>query len=52
MFKHFRKRVRCFMDERITVCRDYLASAENRLILGLLAVGIGAGLIASAYIKI
>lgn len=44
-FKHF-------MSERLETYREILASAQNRLILGLLMLGLGAGLVASAFIRV
>ena len=49
-----------FMSERGTTmnsnslqaCRIVLSSAQNRLILGLMLFGLGAGLIASAYLNV
>ena len=44
------------MDEKIKTCQEILSSAQNRLIMGLvilgLGVGLGGGLIASAYIRV
>lgn len=38
-----------FMDGKIETCKEVLSSAQNRLILGIILVGLGGGLIASAY---
>ena len=42
--------------DKLQACREVLASAQNRLILGLiifgLGIGLGGGLIASAYLHI
>ena len=48
----FRNRIKCFMNEKVQACKDVLSSAENRLILGLIMMGLGGGLIASAYIHL
>lgn len=44
------------VDNKLQACKDVLSSAQNRLILGLiifgLGIGLGGGLIASAYIVI
>lgn len=40
------------MDERVEACKEYLSTRENRLFLGLIFVGLGTGLIASAYLKV
>ena len=39
------------MDEKVEVCKEILASAQNRLILGLIFVGLGGGFIVSAYVR-
>lgn len=50
------KGIKKFMDERLQACGLILSSAHYRLILGLiilgLGVGLGGGLIASAYITV
>lgn len=38
--------------DKIQECKEILSSAQNRLILGLILLGVGAGLISSAYIKV
>lgn len=40
------------MDNKLQACRIVLSSAQNRLILGLMLFGLGAGLIASAYLNV
>lgn len=48
------KGIKKIVDERIQAVRIVLSSAQNRLIMGLiifgLGVGLGGGLIASAYL--
>ena len=48
------KGVKRYMEEKVQVCKEMLRDAQNRLIVGLVilgaGVGIGGGLIASAYI--
>lgn len=44
-FKHF-------MTDKIQACKDVLSSAHNRLILGLILLGLGGGLVASAFIRV
>lgn len=48
------KGIKKIVDERIQAVRVVLSSAQNRLIMGLiifgLGVGLGGGLIASAYL--
>lgn len=50
------KGIRRFMEEKVQACKEILSSAENRLILGLIifgaGIGMGGGLIASAYIHV
>ena len=50
------KGLKRFMNEKVQACKDVLSSAENRLILGLIflgtGIGLGGGLIASAYIHL
>lgn len=40
------------MDNKLQACKIVLSSAQNRLILGLMLFGLGAGLIASAYLNV
>jgi hypothetical protein len=46
-----RKGIKKFMEEKVKACTDVLSSAQNRLTMGLVMVGIGAGLIASVYVR-
>lgn len=46
------KGLKRMIDERVDVIRAYLSKAQNRLILGLILLGLGGGLIASAYIRV
>ena len=58
--KSLGKKAKNYMDEKIKSCVDIMSSAQNRLIMGLvvmgvgvgLGVGLGSGLIASAYIRV
>lgn len=50
--RNFGKGIKKFMTDKIQECKEILSSAQNRLILGLILLGIGAGLISSAYIKV
>lgn len=54
MLRRLGKEIKRYMNEKIQTCKEVLATAENRLILGMIilgaGVGIGGGLIASAYI--
>ena len=50
------KGVKRYMEEKAQMCKEMLRDAQNRLIVGLVilgaGVGIGGGLIASAYIRV
>ncbi len=46
------KGIQGFMNEKIRACKEVLSSAQNRLIIGLIALGLGIGLIASAYLNV
>lgn len=51
-----RKGIKKFVDDKVKACKEVLSEANNRLILGLIilgiGVGLGGGLIASAYISV
>lgn len=44
--------IKKFVKEKVETCKEILSSAQNRLILGLIATGVGVGLITSAYIRV
>ena len=46
------KGIKKFVSDRIQECKEILSSAQNRLILGLVLLGIGGGLVSSAFIKV
>lgn len=46
------RRIATFMNDQFLTYKEILSSAQNRLILGLIFVGLGGGLIASAFIRI
>lgn len=50
------KGVKRYMEEKVQMCKEMLRDAQNRLIVGLVilgaGIGIGGGLIASAYIRV
>ena len=48
MFKKIGKGIKRFMTEKVEACKEILSSAQNRLVLGLIFVGLGGGLSASA----
>lgn len=52
MFKRIGKGIKKFVNNRIQTCKEILTDNKNRLIIGLVMVGAGAGLIASAYITV
>ena len=53
---NIQKGMRKVVNDKILACKEVLSNAQNRLIIGLilfgLGVGLGGGLIASAYIHI
>lgn len=46
------KGIKGSVNNKIQTCKDILSEAQNRLILGLILLGLGGGLVASAYIRI
>ena len=50
------KGIKKFVTDKIQECKEILSSAQNRLILGLMilgiGIGLGGGLISSAFIKV
>ena len=52
MFSKIKRGIKRFVEDRVKTCEEVLSSAQNRLILGLIATGLGIGLIASAYIRV
>lgn len=36
----------------LRTCKEVLSSAQKRLVIGLIMIGLGGGLVASAYIRI
>ena len=50
------KGIKKIVTDKIQECKEILSSAQNRLILGLMilgiGIGLGGGLISSAYIKV
>lgn len=51
-FKKVGKGISQYMDNKINSCKEILLDSQNRLVLGLIAVGLGIGFVASAYIKV
>jgi len=51
VFGKFRKGINRTMDEPVKVCKEFLVNGQNRLILGLMLVGLGSGLVASGYLR-
>lgn len=52
MISEIGKGIKKFMENRYHAYREILSNAQNRLILGLLMLGLGLGLIASAYLHV
>lgn len=54
--RYIGKGIRRTVYDKWQACKDVLSSAKNRLVIGLIifgiGVGLGGGLIASAYIRI
>lgn len=48
----FGKGIKKFMNKKVEAYKEILSNAENRLILGLILLGMSTGLIASAYIHV
>lgn len=48
----FRKGIKNFMNEKVETYKEILSNSQNRLILGLILLGMGSGLVASAYIHV
>ena len=52
--KNVCKGAKRFVDKKIETCKEILSSSQNRLVIGFIifgaGIGIGGGLIASAYI--
>ena len=46
------KGIKGFVNNKIQTRKDILSEAQNRLILGLILLGLGGGLVASAYIRV
>ena len=46
------KGIKNFMNDKIQACKEVLSSAQNRLILGLILLGLGGGFVASAFIRV
>lgn len=44
--------IKQFMEEKIKVYGEILSNAQNRLILGFVFMGLGGGLIVSAYVRV
>ena len=51
-FLKLRKGLGRYVYDKIQACKEILTSAQNRLILGLILIGLGGGLVASAYIRV
>ena len=56
MFRKIGKGIKKFVSDKIQTCKEVLTEAQNRLVIGLVilgaGIGIGGGLIASAYLKV
>ena len=56
MLRKIGKGIKKFVNNKIQTCKEVLTDAQNRLVIGLVilgaGIGIGGGLIASAYLKV
>ena len=52
LLKKVGKGIKRYMNNKIESCKEILLDAKNRLVLGLITVGLGIGLVASAYITV
>lgn len=56
MFRKIGKGIKKFVSDKIQTCKEVLTEAQNHLVIGLVilgaGIGIGGGLIASAYLKV
>lgn len=56
MLRNIGKGIKRFMSEKVQTCKEVLTDAQNRLIIGLIilgaGIGIGGGLIVSAYVRV
>lgn len=43
--------IKKIMNEKINTCKEILSSAQNRLVIGVIMIGMGVGFVISAYIK-
>ena len=47
-----KKGVKKFMNEKIEVRKEVFSNDQNRLTIGIVIIGLGIGLVASAYIHV
>lgn len=52
MIKKFVKGIKKFVDDKIKTCKEILSNAKNRVILGVVFIGLGTGLVISGYVKV
>ena len=52
MFQKLRKGLKKFMNDKIEVCKEMFSNDQNRLTIGIVIIGLGIGLVASAYIHV
>lgn len=52
MLSKIRKGTKKIVEDKVRACEEVFCKAQNRLILGLIFIGLGSGLIASAYIHV
>lgn len=52
MLRKIGKGIKKFVNNKIQACKEVLSSDKNRLIIGLVLIGTGAGLVASVYLRV
>lgn len=46
------KGVKQFMKEKVRVCKELLSNPKNRAVAGVVVIGLGVGLVVSAYMPL
>lgn len=49
--KDIAKGIKKMADEKIQLAKEVLSSAKNKIVLGIIVVGIGSGLIVAGYVQ-
>lgn len=51
IIKETERRAKCFVANKIETYKTILLNAQNRLVIGIIMVGLEGGLIVSAYVR-